>query len=1106
MTSSIKRPVIGFNLFVAGAIIALTGFVNVANAEIDSEMLAGMEARAIGPATMSGRIADIDVVTSNTNIMYVGAASGGVWKSVNAGLTWVPVFDEQPVASIGAVAIYQANPDIVWVGTGEGNVRNSTSIGNGIYRTLDAGRTWQNMGLNKVERINRIAVHPTDPNIVYVAAMGQLWGENKERGIYKTIDGGKTWSNVLYVNEKTGGTDIKMDPNNPDKLFAAMWEFRRWPDFFKSGGEGSGLYMSRDGGDTWRQYTEEDGMPKGDLGNAAFAISPSETDVVYALVEAEKSAMLRSNDGGESWVTVNNETNISGRPFYYTEIQVDPVNSNRVYNIESKVTKSEDGGKNFERIAAINCCWAPNALHIDVHDMWINPNNARHIIVGNDGGLGISHDMGDTWRYVANLPLAQFYHINVDNDLPYNIYGGLQDNGSFRGPANVWENGGLRNSHWQEIGFGDGFEASPDPDDSMQGYSMSQGGSLSRWNLHTGAIQSIRPDNPNPDVVHRFNWSAGFAQDPFDSATIYYGSQYVHKSTDRGQSWTTLSEDLTTNNPDGQRQHNSGGLTLDVTAAENYTSITAIAASTVKEGVLWVGTDDGRVHVTQDGGNTWKSIEGRARGVSKGAWVPHIEASPHDASVAFILFDDHRRSDMKPHVYRVENYGRSWKNIITDDVTGYALSLQQDHVDPNLLFLGTEFGLFVTNTGGKNWLKWTAGVPTVSVMDIAIQERENDLILGTHGRAVFVLDDYSALRGLSAKKLDERLSLLSLAGGQQYVSKQSPGTRFDGSDGYRAPNEPRGVIITFAMSGDDLVHPNDKAERVRKAALRDKARGEDASDDSNDDSSDSEDEKLVITVTKPDGEHVRKFEVDVKQGVNRAVWDMGRDGNKRMPSDAPDNNHSGAEVPAGTYNITLKHGDNEVSGSVELLSDPRLSFTAAEVLERYETINYLGQLSDTAVDAVTRIVDARADVAILKGLASAAQKCSDKDAATSEECAGENAAEDQLKAFNDSADELNKKLDEMELRFRVLPDTKGLTDESKMVLNPIYRAMNYVGSYGGKPTKTAKIAINVAEKALADILVDFNALFDGDVKALADKKKELDLQLLTLSTGLSMPN
>ena len=643
-----------FTVIFAGlsALFLVIGSGAAAQAEIDSDLLDGMSARAIGPATMSGRVAAIDAVEADPNIIYVGAATGGVWKSVNGGLNWQPIFDDQDVASIGAVAIFQAAPEIVWVGTGEGNVRNSTSIGGGIYKTMDGGRTWAKLGLERTERINRIALHPTNPDIAYVAALGTLWGENEDRGIYKTINGGKSWQKILYVDQTTGATDIKIDPANPDKLYAAMWEFRRKPYHFNSGGPGSGLYLTYDGGATWSRKTQEDGLPEGVLGRIVIAPSPSDPARVYALVEAKKSALLRSDDGGETWTTTNDETNIAVRPFYYTELLVDPEDPDTIYNIASRVSVSIDAGKTFEFIPAINCCSAPNQVHIDVHALWVNSRDPKHMIVGNDGGLAISRDKGVTWRFVANLPLAQFYHINVDNDLPYNIYGGLQDNGTFRGPSEVWENGGIKNLHWQEIGFGDGFDASPDPEDSTRGYAMSQGGNLFRWDLRTGVFQMIRPNAPKADdgsdIELRFNWNAGFAQDPFDTATIYYGSQLLHKSTDRGRSWSVISGDLTTNNPDWQLYKETGGLTSDVTAAEFNTSITAVAPSALKEGVIWVGSDDGLVHVTRDGGASWTSIANRARGVPRNSWVPHIEPSPHDASVAFVVFDDHRRSNMKP--------------------------------------------------------------------------------------------------------------------------------------------------------------------------------------------------------------------------------------------------------------------------------------------------------------------------------------------------------------------------------------------------------------------------------------------------------------------------
>ena len=434
-------------------------------------------------------------------------------------------------------------------------------------------------------------------------------------------------------------------------------------------------------------------MPKGELGRMSFSIAAANPSRVYALVEAEKSALLRSEDGGESWATINEAYNIADRPFYYTEIIADPQNPDLVYNMATRLRVSIDGGSTFKLNPVIDCCAPGNTIHIDSHAFWINPSDTRHLISGNDGGIAISRDRGETWRFIRNLPLAQFYHIAVDKEHPYHIYGGLQDNGSWRGPSEVWLPAGIRNLHWQEVGFGDGFDAIPDPVNARAGYVMSQGGFLQRYDLDKGEQKLIRPAPPGPDTDLRFNWNAGFEQDPFDPATIYYGSQFLHKSTDRGRSWSVISDDLTSNNPDLQTYRSSGGLTPDVTAAENYTSIVAVAASALQQGVIWVGTDDGRVHVTRDGGANWARIDERARGVPAGAWVPMITPSPHDAGTAFVVFDDHRRGDMSPHLYRVEDFGRRWTSITTGSLSGYALSVLQDSVNPELLFLGTEFGL-----------------------------------------------------------------------------------------------------------------------------------------------------------------------------------------------------------------------------------------------------------------------------------------------------------------------------------------------------------------------------------------------------------------------------
>lgn len=557
--------------------------------------------RNIGPGGMSGRITAIDVIQSSPEVMYIGTASGGVWKSTSGGIDWKPIFDDQITASVGALAIQQSNPDVIWVGTGEGNPRNSLNGGYGIYKSLDAGKTWQSMGLEKTRHIHRIVIDPTQPNTVYVAAIGSPWGEHAERGIYKTTNGGKTWRKILYQNPKTGAADLIMDPSNPNKLIAALWEHKRDPWFFNSGGPGSGIFISLDGGENWKRKTSEDGLPKGDLGRIGLAIANNKPNIVYALVEAKKNALYKSTDGGDKWEKVNDKNDIGNRPFYYSDIRVDPTNENRLYSIFTYVNVSEDGGKNFRQL--MPAYGVSNGVHPDHHAWWIHPENGDFMIDGNDGGLNITHDGGKTWRFVGNIPVAQFYHISVDNEIPYNVYGGMQDNGSWRGPAYTWRVQGIRNSYWQEIAFGDGFDVVPDLDDSRYGYAMSQQGYVSRYDWKTGNNYSVRPTHPDPAVQLRFNWNAAIGQDQFDNSTVYFGSQFVHKSTDKGLTWEIISPDLTTNDPEKQKQGDSGGLTLDATGAENHCTLLVIEPSSLDKNLLWVASDDGRVHLTPKWGN-----------------------------------------------------------------------------------------------------------------------------------------------------------------------------------------------------------------------------------------------------------------------------------------------------------------------------------------------------------------------------------------------------------------------------------------------------------------------------------------------------------------------
>jgi photosystem II stability/assembly factor-like uncharacterized protein len=780
-------------------------------AAFDPDLLAGLRARSIGPAVTSGRVTAVEGVAADPRTIYAGAAAGGVWKSVNGGQGWEPIFDDQPVASIGAIAVFQKSPEIVWVGTGEGNPRNSVSAGNGVYRSLDGGKTWTHLGLDATERISRIVLHPTDPDVAWVAALGRAWGENPERGVFLTEDGGKSWKKVLYVDQRTGAADLAVDPGNPRKLLAAMWQYRRWPWRFESGGAGSGLYASLDGGHTWKRRTEDDGLPKGQLGRINLAFSRSNPEVVYASVEATKSALLRSSDGGRSWVKVNETPQITPRPFYFAELKVDPQWPNRVYSLGFFIRVSEDSGKTFANLPACN------KLHTDYHTLWIDPGDPRHFVSGSDGGLAISHDRGQTAAFVANLPLAQYYHVAVDDERPYNVYGGLQDNSSWRGPSATWEAGGIPNSAWALVGFGDGFGTLPDPQDASTGWSMSQDGYLTRWDLKTGEIKDARPAAPEGGRL-RFNWNPGIALDPFAPGTIYYGSQYLHKSTDRGRTWTTISPDLTTNYPAWQQESDSGGITPDLSGAEATTTITAIAPSPVAPGVIWVGTADGRVQLTRDGGKSWTSVEAKVPGVPANTWVPEIRASRFEAGGAFVLFDDHRRSNWTPYVYRTDDFGKTWKGLAGAAVRGWALTIEQDPTDKDLLFLGTEMGLWISGDGGRRWLRYKHGLPTAPVAGLAIQPRERDLVIATHGRALYVLDDIRPLAGLSAAVLGEPLHLFPVAAAQQHWRRLTFGV--NGTSDFSGQNRPYGALITFSASGPDLPLPDPERERARKERER----------------------------------------------------------------------------------------------------------------------------------------------------------------------------------------------------------------------------------------------------------------------------------------------
>ena len=706
-----------------------------------------LRARHIGPALMSGRINDLELHPSNPRIVYAGAAGGGVWKSNDGGATFNPIFEDY-CQSIGAIALDPSDPDnTIYVGTGETWTRNSVSIGDGLYRSKDGGITWDKLGLEQSERIGNVIVNPNNPNEVYVGVLGALWSDSEQRGVFKSSDGGATWSKILYDGPATGCADLAMDPTNPNILYASMWEFRRTGWSFNSGGPKSALYKSTDGGASWNKI--HNGFPEGKLGRLAIAVAPSDPNILYTVIEAEnpdKKGLYRSDNAGQTWTQSNNDFGITVRPFYFSRIVVDPNNPDVVVKAGLSGSISRDGGKTFKSLGM---------MHSDIHDIAFHVKDADYMFAGTDGGVYRSWNGGTTFEIVENLPLAQFYHISVDNAEPYNVYGGLQDNGSWFGPNAAV--GGVKAANWTSVGQGDGFRVLKHPTKNIV-YSEMQGAeNVWRYDMDKGRIKTIQPLPKAGQPKLRFNWNTPIALSMHQPDRVYIGSQFLHKSEDQGESWETISPDLTTNDPKKQLQEDSGGLSMDNSGAENHTTIFSIAESPLNANIIWVGTDDGNVQITKDGGKTWTNTVENIPNLPPNTWVYHIEASVHDAGTAYAVFEGHTRGDMTPYVYKTTNFGASWTSIVTDEIKTFARNIQEDTKNPNLLFLGTEMGLYITNNGGASWSQFTNNLPPVAIHYIALQDRTNDLVLGTHGRGVIIIDDISPLREINADQLAEKL-------------------------------------------------------------------------------------------------------------------------------------------------------------------------------------------------------------------------------------------------------------------------------------------------------------------------------------------------------------
>ncbi|MGI8582625.1 MAG: WD40/YVTN/BNR-like repeat-containing protein [Chitinophagaceae bacterium] len=946
------------------------------------DLFKNLKPRNIGPAGMSGRVTTIDAVNSNTDIIYVGAASGGVWKTENGGTTWASIFDDQPILNIGSLAIQQSNPSVVWVGTGEGNPRNSISLGGGIYKSLDAGKTWKLMGLEKTKCIHRVIIDPTNPNIVYAGAIGNPYAEHPERGVYKTTDGGETWNKVLYTNDTSGTADLVMDPSNPNKLLAGMWQHRRTPWSFKSGGKGSGLYMTLDGGKTWKKSGKEEGIPGGDLGRIGLAFSASQPSRVYAMIEATKNGLYKSDDGGFKWELVNSDpAYVTTRSFYFNDIIVDPQNENRLYSLYQPIAVSEDGGKSFK----VN---APTEkIHADHHAMWINPKDPSFIIDGGDGGLSISHDKGKTWKFEEQLIFGQFYHINVDNELPYHVMGGLQDNGSWWGPAYQWVDGPIRNFAWQDVGSGDGFDVAPDPEDANWVYAMSQGGELAKYNISTGERARIKPPAPDLQTRLRFNWNAGLAVDPLDAKTIYYGSQFLHKSTNKGLTWEIISPDLTTNNKEQQKQDENGGLSIDITGAENFTTILTIAPSSKQKGIIWVGTDDGNVQLTKDGGKSWTNFRGKISGLPTGAWIHQVKASRYNAAEAFVVANDYRRGDFKPYIFRTKDFGNTWTRILNgSNVKGYALCVLQDPTEPNLIFAGTEQGLWISFDNGNSFQQFKNDYPSISTYDLAIQEREADLAIATFGRSLYILDDIRPLRKIAALK-------------GQFPSKQltafeappSYMVRYKNAEGYNSSpwgmfegsNRNKGAAYSFFVKPSLKTDTNLVAKKPALIIDTTQKRmptsgGEDLTDMQVDSSKAriglrAPGDSATVKIYNENNELIRTLRVRADTGVNRNYWGFEMKGVKQVIDPSQTSGRGGgrfggagtrgAEPPGqpvfpGTYKMVISLRGTSDSTMIVVKGDPNVPMSRELYDARMKVLKRLEMSTAKLVAVTEQLTDA----------------------------------------------------------------------------------------------------------------------------------------------------
>ena len=1051
----------------------------IASQSFTADTFSGLRARSIGPAVTSGRIVTIAVDPANTSTFYVGAASGGVWKTVNGGATWQPVFDTQGSFSIGWITIDAKRPNVVWVGTGERNSQRSVGYGDGVYRSDDGGRSWTNVGLKNSEHIGRIVIDRKDSETVYVAAQGPLWAPGGDRGLYKTTDGGKTWDQVLKISEHTGVSDVVVDPRNPQILIASAYQRRRHFFTMINGGPESAIHRSTDGGKTWKKVTT--GLPEEQLGRIGLAISPVNPDIVYANVEAAnaKGGIYRSTDNGVTW---EKRSDYNQGAMYYGDVFADPANVERIYVPDVVFQVSDDGGRTLRSLGTRN-------MHVDNHIIWVDPANTSHMLVGNDGGLYRSHDRGAHWIFYENLPVTQFYDIDVDNAAPfYNVYGGTQDNYSLGGPARTRSEHGILNQDWFVTQGGDGFVSRVDPEDPNTIYAELQHGVIVRYDKRTGERIGIQPQEDKGGVPLRWNWDSPFIISPHLHTRLYLASQFLYRSDDKGSTWKIVSPDLTRQidrntlpvmgrvwGPDAVAKNTSTAL---------YGNVSAIAESPKKEGLLYIGTDDGLLQVSEDGGGKWRKVD-KLAGVPSDAYIARIRASQHDAATVYVAAENHQNGDFAPYLLKSTDSGRSWKSINGDlPARGSTYSIAEDHVDPNLLFAGTEFAAWYSKDGGQHWSK-IGGLPTIAVREIAIQRRENDLVLGTFGRGIYVVDDYSPVRAATPATLTTAATLFPVRDTVLYVPRLDyglPGKAFQGEMLYAAPNPPFGVQLTYYVKDgiktlkEKRIEAEKEAEKAGKPIrypTPDELRAE----------ADEEAPAMLLTVSDAAGTPVRVVTGPIAKGLQRVAWDL-RAPAHQLPPNRPRGEIEelfgdplvGPYVVPGKYTVTLSQrvggAVTQIAGPVafNVVMDPQSPHPAADQTARWQFQQKLQSLrrdiagslelansTDTRLDAIRKALDATP--------------------------AAPRALHDQARAL---ARRLSAILVELQgdrrLGARSVPVPAAISERANTISGELNRTL-------GRPTATHEQQLQIASELFTAQRAALKALVETDVPAI---EKELE--------------